>query len=162
MVKITDDKLNPGATSLLKKCTHKHNYIVQCALKLTLSCSLWTFPCPLGKGTPESCWCHPSQRPSAHGSVTHGTQWHRTYWHSNPEGIKREQVSPVKLLHPGTTENIIKHAPQAQRSLLAVNDTATKPERACPPFYGFIIILLLCIRRPLCVAGRFWCGSLWK
>lgn len=61
--------------------------------------------------------------------MTRGTQWHRTYWRSSPAGIKREQVSPVKLCpcpHPGTAENIIKHAPRAQRSLLAVNDTATK------------------------------------
>lgn len=37
-----------------------------------------------------------------------------------------------------------------------------KPERACPPFYCFISILLQCIRRPLCLAGRFWCGWPWK
>ena len=44
---------------------------------------------------------------------------------------EREQVNPVKLcpgLRPGTTENISTHAPWAQRSLLAVNDTATKTQ----------------------------------
>lgn len=62
----------------------------------------------------------------------------------------RKQVEPCETpTQPSTAraqgpENIFKHAPRAHRSLLAVNDTATKKktERARPPFYSFISILL--------------------
>lgn len=89
-MKIKDDETHPRCK---KMCPQKQLE----RLELTLSCSLWTFPCRPGKGTPESCWCLPFLRPSAHGSVTRGTRWHQTYWQSNPEGIQREQVSLVKL-----------------------------------------------------------------
>lgn len=142
-------------------CTNNY-YKGRCVSKLTLSCSLWTFPCRPGKGTPESCWCHPSQRPSAHGSVTRGSRWHRTYWRSNPEGVKREQVTPVKLCpcpHPRTLSNM----PPGHRGLsLLLMIQPQKPKRARPLFYGFISILPLCIRRLLGVVGRFWCGLPWK
>lgn len=68
----------------------------------TLSCSLWTFLCRPGMGTPASCWCRPSPRLSAHGSATRGSRWHQTYWHSNPGRMNREQVSPVELRPPSS------------------------------------------------------------
>lgn len=115
-----------------KKCVRKGNG-EHLAYALTWSCSLWTFPCRLGKGTPGSCWCRPSPRPSAHGSATRGSRWHRTYWHSNPGGMNAEQVSPVKksslLARHMSREKAIKHVSEAQRFLLPVNDTSGKQKK---------------------------------
>lgn len=132
--------------------------------QLTLSCSLWTFPCPPGKDTPGSCWCHPSPRPSAHGSVTRGTQWHRTYWRSNPEGINTEQVSPVKLCPcppaphtppPGPRGTLSNMAHRHRGLSLPLMIQPQKPEQARPPLYCFISILLQCIRSLLRLAVGF-------
>lgn len=75
-----------------------------------------------------------------------------------------EQVSPVKKSSPRpdlmSREKAIKHASQAQRFLLPVNDTSRKPKKKkksyapCLLFYCFISILLLCNQETALFGGK--------
>lgn len=145
------------AELLRRTLAHKHDYAGQCVLKRTLSCSLWTFLCRPGTGRPESCWCRPSLRPSARGSETRGTRWHRTYWHSNPAGgnQRKNRFIPVNLCPCAFTRGprrTLSNTPRGRRGLslllmIQPQKKKKKPKQACLLLYGFISILLQCIRR---------------
>lgn len=76
--------------------------------------------------------------------------------------MSAEQVSPVKKSSPRpdlmSREKAIKHASQAQRFLLPVNDTSRKPKKkSCAPcllLYCFISILLLCNQETALFGGK--------